>query len=470
LIYSDSIVDTGATYNSLYLTLEKQNESRIEFIPALSNVGSLSINTYLNSTAVFVNSSNEADLNKSANITFYNLLLTNPQMTVDWNDDGVFADCPSDKCEELSYVGGTLVFNVTHFTTYGVKEYTNSLPVVDSISLNATSLNNYTEDNLTLHYTTSDDNGESVVNITDWRLEGTSIAVLNMPFENHSSVSSKSIDYSTNSNNGTVNGATWNASGFRGGAYVFDGAISGDDIELTGTSTLLAGDYWTMSVWFRDDGQTSASGSVLRPLVASGNAGGGSGIAMSLPRSGATQDVYFTIDNQATFSYTADSNWHNMVFIRDGSLGTIYLDGVEKGTVTAGSPTLGNIHIASDGDASTARHFKGAIDEVLIFNRSLTIEQVTALYNNRTDLIVRDETRGSEVWTACVTPNDGTEDGNTSCSNNVTVLPLSVENVTLNSSLGTNYTTENLTVNYDLTDGASYGIINWYKKVHQQHS
>ena len=70
-------------------------------------------------------------------------------------------------------------------------------------------------------------------------------------------------------------------------------------------------------------------------------------------------------------------------------------------------------------------------------------------------------------WQACVTPNDGVVDGNTSCSNNLTILnsePV-VSNVVLNSSSGTNLTDENITVYFDVLnlDGDSIkNITNWY--------
>src|SRR3989344_4685865 len=66
-------------------------------------------------------------------------------------------------------------------------------------------------------------------------------------------------------------------------------------------------------------------------------------------------------------------------------------------------------------------HFNGTIDNIQIFNRSLSAEQIKELYNNRSFIIVQNETVSDEVWYACVTPNDGTSDGNKACSNNVTI-------------------------------------------------
>src|SRR3989344_1196007 len=74
----------------------------------------------------------------------------------------------------------------------------------------------------------------------------------------------------------------------------------------------------------------------------------------------------------------------------------------------------------------TLYHFNGTVDEVAIFNSSLSLEQIILLNatNGTTfDNIVRQETKHFENWSACVTPNDGTVDGTTVCSTsqNVTI-------------------------------------------------
>jgi len=56
----------------------------------------------------------------------------------------------------------------------------------------------------------------------------------------------------------------------------------------------------------------------------------------------------------------------------------------------------------------------------MISNRTLSPEYIRALYENRTDLIVSQETRAGD-WHAEVTPNDGFEDGVIVQSNTVTI-------------------------------------------------
>jgi len=114
-------------------------------------------------------------------------------------------------------------FNSSNFT---VENY---VPSVSDVVLTSTSGNNLTTDNLSVTFSSSDSDGDSLTNITDWREDGTSIAVLNMPFDSQitSTASGAVKDYSTYGNNGTLGGGTpanaptWTSSGQVGGAYSF---------------------------------------------------------------------------------------------------------------------------------------------------------------------------------------------------------------------------------------------------------
>ncbi|MHA2023920.1 MAG: S8 family peptidase, partial [Candidatus Thorarchaeota archaeon] len=100
-------------------------------------------------------------------------------------------------------------------------------PAVSSVVLVSTPGNNFDTDNLTVTFTQTDSN----TNVTDWRVNGTSIALVNMPFnKNVSSLSASAVDsISTYDYNGTMgNGVdgkqpVWVSGGMVGGAYRFDG-------------------------------------------------------------------------------------------------------------------------------------------------------------------------------------------------------------------------------------------------------
>ncbi|MDB4304140.1 hypothetical protein N9934_05065, partial [Desulfosarcina sp.] len=91
--------------------------------------------------SVFVNSSAlDTTINSSANITIYNLDSTKTPVIL---MDGAL--CPASICEQISYTGGTLVFNVTHFTTFSTN-YAPDTPIVtlesiDGLNLTSSTLN-----------------------------------------------------------------------------------------------------------------------------------------------------------------------------------------------------------------------------------------------------------------------------------------------------------------------------------------
>lgn len=108
----------------------------------------------------------------------------------------------------------------------------------------------------------------------------------------------------------------------------------------------------------------------------------------------------------------------------------IYINGVLDNGALEGSipssllnPAGINLYIGAQQRQLYPRYFNGTIDEVKIYNRSLSSEQIVALYNNRTDLIVSQETEVGQVWNAEVTPNDGTIDGTMLGSNTLTINP-----------------------------------------------
>ena len=67
-------------------------------------------------------------------------------------------------------------------------------------------------------------------------------------------------------------------------------------------------------------------------------------------------------------------------------------------------------------------NWNGTIDEVMIFNHSLSAEQIHALFNNRTNVIAAQETIRGENWTVIGYPNNRTGDGAPVTSNSVRIL------------------------------------------------
>ncbi|MCK5624259.1 hypothetical protein KAI04_00265 [Candidatus Pacearchaeota archaeon] len=107
------------------IVLENADYGKIEFneIINLTDDTNISDNeadldTYINisSNLIEIDSTVLPNFNKSATLYLYNLTFITPRIL----KDGVI--CPSTICTQQSYSGGTLIFNVTGFTTYSAEE------------------------------------------------------------------------------------------------------------------------------------------------------------------------------------------------------------------------------------------------------------------------------------------------------------------------------------------------------------
>ncbi|PIN73245.1 hypothetical protein COV20_03370 [Candidatus Woesearchaeota archaeon CG10_big_fil_rev_8_21_14_0_10_45_16] len=296
-----------------------------------------------------------------------------------------------------------------------------TVPSITSVYVNATDFpNNTTNGNLTVYVQATDAEGDAFTNITDWRVNGTSIAVLNMPFEAMGGNEGESTkDYSSKSNNGTVTGAVWNQTGgYDGfGAYEFDDTA--DYITIPYTPSLNITQNLTISVWIKAQQQQGNSRVIFRGTL-----------GYNLYLFGSTGSLYFGNNNgqiKTTATTFEDDTWHHVVAMKNGTSGSfadydLIIDGVDVETTSSGS------FVEFNGDGSdlslgiSSIAFNGSMDELKIFNRSLSIEQIMAIYNNRTETIVSQETLAGENWTACVTSNDRTSNSAEVCSNQLLVL------------------------------------------------
>jgi hypothetical protein len=88
----------------------------------------------------------------------------------------------------------------------------------------------------------------------------------------------------------------------------------------------------------------------------------------------------------------ADSKWHHVVHTFAGTEGgqKIYVDGALKATgakAASGFTWQDGINIGFSNDASLD-YFSGSLDEVRIFSRALTVDDVKALYTGSDPLLV----------------------------------------------------------------------------------
>ena len=251
-----------------------------------------------------------------------------------------------------------------------------------------------------------------------------------MPFDsNISSNSTGAIrDYSTYENNGTLGGGNtsrtpnWTSDGKISGAYVFDG--EDDYIALADSHSLDSiSDGGTFSFWI--NASNCAHGTILDKSDGN-NQWGSNGFVLRLSTSNTL--YYRTQYSQATYSSDNICNedvWIYVAMTFDTTGVTYYKNGAQYGSKDTDHtqlPGLNDETLKIGVTDGFSYYFNGSIDEVKIYNRSLSPEQIKANYlaglaNHSTETIVQNETKKGETWTVAVTPNDIYDDGTTQTSN-----------------------------------------------------
>ncbi|HVZ88724.1 MAG TPA: LamG domain-containing protein [Polyangia bacterium] len=187
-------------------------------------------------------------------------------------------------------------------------------------------------------------------------------------------------DWSTTGNTATLaGGSTWTAAsttiGFDNAAAVaFDGA-SGSAASVASVASLpKANAAQSISVWAKLSSTTGTQTMVA--MTASGSAIklGISGGAIAVSKSSATLI-------QAAAPSTGA--WHNIVFTSDGTNDKLYIDG----TVTTGSAVAHDTATPTaaflGGASATTENFNGSLDDVRVYNVTLTAAQVGQLAKGR---------------------------------------------------------------------------------------
>jgi len=126
LLYNTSItnydlINASLEISNQYTTIKFLNTSLNAQGTNLSNVIQMSHNY------IYLNSTMNINLNQSANITLNSINYVNPKILAKWSDNDNWTDCPSNICINTSYSENTYLFNVTHFTSYKLKEIDQSI-------------------------------------------------------------------------------------------------------------------------------------------------------------------------------------------------------------------------------------------------------------------------------------------------------------------------------------------------------
>jgi prepilin-type N-terminal cleavage/methylation domain-containing protein len=186
------------------------------------------------------------------------------------------------------------------------------------------------------------------------------------------------LDSSGNGNGGFVNATTSiaGANGVPGGAYAFDGSTS--YIGLSGLNMAVSSNF-SLSSWVNLDATINSGWNFIF--------GGGPGDFGFGVQTNAAPIAVFTkvniVDAGISNSPITKSVWHQLGFTYNSGSIIYYLDGQPFGAATLSSTypvTIKNIGRSSTG-ASTG-YFKGGIDDVRLYSKTLSASDMTNLYTN----------------------------------------------------------------------------------------
>ena len=186
-------------------------------------------------------------------------------------------------------------------------------------------------------------------------------------------------------NNGTNTGATIKTQGLINASYNFTKSES-DKIDFS-YQPFSGNNNWSASFWFRTP---LAGGDQERQILVWGTAGADASVQIAL-ENGDPHEIMFSDGSQTCLSvYGVDDNsWKHGVFtyatggtIAKGYINATNVCNVSMGTTNVGSGNLGIGYRPSD----SSGFFNGTIDEIGIWNRTLTDSEVSDLYNGGTGI------------------------------------------------------------------------------------
>ena len=230
-------------------------------------------------------------------------------------------------------------------------------------------------------------------------------------------------DQSGNSNNGTVNGATLTTGhdGTSNSAYKFNGINQW--ISVLNSNSLNPTSQNTISLWCQSTFNSNTNVGIVGKWNNGTNA---PQYVMQITSNGMNYNLYTNQQKTATetTNNTKDGIWHNYIGTWDGQMMKLYRDGLlitsiaQTGSVTTNSQGLEfGRYAGGSGIGVNQNYYNGNIDDIGIWNRALTQQEITALFKSCTNPI------------ATITPQSST----TFCEGN---------SVTLNASTGLGYTYE----------------------------
>ncbi|MHA2245288.1 MAG: LamG-like jellyroll fold domain-containing protein [Candidatus Hodarchaeales archaeon] len=187
-------------------------------------------------------------------------------------------------------------------------------------------------------------------------------------------------DSSGYKNHGDITGATIGLSGKVDRSYSFDG--SGDHITLSSNPD-ISGDI-TYNMWITVDNQVD--GFLIDARDANDD-----GVLFRLLDTDKLMIQYNSVDTESSSTLNYDE-WYMVSMVTDKNANTqqIYINGVADGSSgNISGQTIDittSMRIGARSHTSPSNYYDGNIDDFRIYNRSLTVDEITTLYNNTSSI------------------------------------------------------------------------------------
>ncbi len=259
-------------------------------------------------------------------------------------------------------------------------------------------------------------------------------------------------DWGGNGNNGTVTGATYNASGGKfGGSFEFDGV--GDYIDVSSPQNLYfdSDDSFTLSVYVK----TNDSVDTFMTIITTDQWDGYSlvkyygNFGLRLGSSTVRCTVAVQYGNFSHLTYVVDRN--NVSGYGNNRI-IAYKNGTYVTDCDAGEDELSHSYFRIGGDSTWI--WNGTIDDVKIFSRALKTNEIPSLYNSTSPLYNNFTSLSNGNYTYTVYSQNGTGDVNSSSRSIIVYLNPSV---TLNYPLN-NRVTSNTSVDFNCSASVNNNV------------
>lgn len=171
------------------------------------------------------------------------------------------------------------------------------------------------------------------------------------------------------------------------------------------SSTIETVSNLTVSVWFKVD----AFDSGWQTLIAKGE-----GSNWRIARDGTGNNIEFSGLSGTVVKGTTnvnDGEWHSVIGVHGFNNASIYIDGrLEASAFTNATPQTAGVFSIGENPGATGREWNGSIDEVRIYNRALTKQEIDVIWRVESGQYfanITDNANGTYTFNAFINQTDG---------------------------------------------------------------